>query len=255
MCYAFYPKDEKKQVSEELQNHLQDVVNDISKNKIFPKLYKKISKLLNIDEKIVHDIILLTGLLHDIGKALEKYQKKPSEGFSGHFVYSSLIIYTVLLDVLAENNKNIIQNNDTAKYIKYLLIDPILLHHYAGYNDLIESFNKTIKSDKKEGGEIYIEFNKPCLKILINLFSDFQKYLCSNFGKEILDKLTILFEDYSDRAKIKIYLTTFEQLLPMSSEINREGKLKSSLMAITGILNEADGTIARKNRSKNIDNI
>ncbi|RLG82009.1 MAG: CRISPR-associated endonuclease Cas3'' [Thermoprotei archaeon] len=107
---AFY-KD--KQCIEYLDTHLTNVAiisaNIVSKS-LHGKIYEEMDKLA-----------LISGLLHDIGKAMNLYQKEPGKGFSGHELVSAIIAYNIIV------NKCI----DIEEKSFLPIIYAILVHHQA----------------------------------------------------------------------------------------------------------------------------
>ncbi|MGC8598040.1 MAG: CRISPR-associated endonuclease Cas3'' [Thermocladium sp.] len=232
MCWAYYPSENKiKEKPEPLNEHLLSVASYILKHPLINPVTHKISRLLSIDTDVIRDIAYLTGLLHDIGKASHRYQEKPENGFSNHEYLSASAINAFFT---MENGKDA---------LKKLLIQPIILHHYAQKINV----RKVIESSKefldKSDGFIIITLYEPCKSALESVLIEGEKQVSTVSAKELLRFLL-------DNIRRNGYLPVAppeEDLINYLNSVIFNGEV-ASVMALTGLLNEADGRIAKNNR-------
>ena len=231
-CWAYYPgPDEVGRAPEEFLRHsigvVEYMINDLWR--ITAPVIRKVSAMLGASEDLVSDAVLLAGLLHDLGKACECYQEKPWEGFSGHWLLSASIVF----NIITNPKFDVGGGEDVPITLVSLFVLPILLHHYA-QTDLLSR----VWSTNVGGVQVYND----CVGALESLVGYGLGRVRSAIGESILNDLL---SDLGDDA-----LTT--QPMPgwvgnlLTSNLFNPRRLAS--MVIAGLLNEADGTVAGRNR-------
>jgi hypothetical protein len=235
-CWAYYPgPDEVGRVPEELLRHSIGVVEYMINNlaHVTTPVIRKASAMLGVSEDLVSDAVLLTGLLHDLGKACECYQEKPWEGFSGHWLLSAGVVFNIITS--PKYSVDVGVGEDEPITLVGLFVLPILLHHYA-QTDLLSR----VWSTNVGGFQVYND----CVGALKKLVGYGLARVKSTIGRGILNDLL---SDLGDNA-----LTT--QPMPgwvgnlLTSNLFNPRRLAS--MVIAGLLNEADGTVAGRNRNR-----
>lgn len=139
MCYAYRDGAFK----ELLREHLIGVGSCCEKRWELGALSNKISRALNLSLDGVRSAILLSSLLHDLGKAAQMFQERCSSQkgcteFYGHYLISAFLMHLALntAGVLVEGRdvSNFIEDRlddiDRDKIIGILTILPIAFHHY-----------------------------------------------------------------------------------------------------------------------------
>ena len=236
-CWAYYPKQGKiNERPEPLDVHLIEVAEEVSRHPDYGRIVKKISRLYGIDDALVKDAILLMGLLHDLGKAYVKYQERlDDESFSGHEFYSAFIIHGIF------KNDIFMERYDKVKVMETLIIYPIMLHHYAQRNDVETAYEKVWK--------YVLMMREPTLKIwdgcrshIVMVLKYGKSKVITDLGKELINKLL----SNVGNLAFNIALLGDEPFKPLRSIVMQDYWL--SIAALTGLLNEADGKVARRNR-------
>jgi CRISPR-associated endonuclease Cas3-HD len=232
-CWAYYPDPEKQgeEVPEEFYRHSIDVAeylfNDMKR--ITAPVIRKVSAMLGVSEDLVSDAVFLSGLLHDLGKTCMCYQEKPWEGFSGHWVLSAGIVYNIITN-------SYLKAPVDPKVLAHLFVYPILLHHYA-QADLLRARDRINMNNS-------VQVHGDCIKPVMDLVAYGLDRAKSSIGKAILNNLLADLNDgvlnvFPIEAKFR------ELLLSKLPDVK-----KYVTMAIAGLLNEADGSVAGRNRSK-----
>jgi CRISPR-associated endonuclease Cas3-HD len=229
-CWAYYPEKKGEEVPEEFYRHSIDVAeylfNDMKR--ITAPAIRKVSAVLGISEDLVHDAVFLSGLLHDLGKTCTCYQEKPWEGFSGHWILSAGIVYNIITNPFLKTPVD-------PEVLAHLFVYPILLHHYA-QADLLRARGR-INIDS-------VQVHGDCIKPVMDLVAYGLDRAKSPIGKVTLNDLLA---DLNDGVLIvfPIEVKLRELLLSKLPDVK-----KYVTMAIAGLLNEADGSVAGRNRSK-----
>jgi CRISPR/Cas system-associated endonuclease Cas3-HD len=229
-CWAYYPEEQGEGVPEEFARHSIGVVEYLFNDLwyITAPVIRKVSKTLGVSEGLVSDAVLLSGLLHDLGKTCSCYQEKPWEGFSGHWLLSASIVFNIIrstgYDAFGDK-----------KLLTGLFVLPILLHHYA-QSDLLGRINKT--------SVVRVQVYNDCVGVLKNLVSYGLARVRSPIGRSLLNDLHA---DLGDGVLNALPIPGWVFNTITSKAFNH---VKIASMAITGLLNEADGTVAGRNRNR-----
>ena len=222
-CWAYYPgSGEEGSRPEPLGEHLVNVAMGVRAHKDFDRLVRKIAREYNLGTDLVSDFITLAGGLHDIGKALAKYQAEPARGFSGHEVYSTLIIAHALYTTGI--------GYDTP--IGRLLTYPVLLHHYAQRDDLGEAYNRVLR---EVGPRVQVW--QDCINDLGWALGNIRGLVTTDVSRRIID--TLVFNVTS--GWLPVYV---DRGLMGSLETVVDVRDWFGVMAVTGLLNEVDGEVA-----------
>jgi hypothetical protein len=229
-CWAYYPgPDEVGRAPEEFLRHSIGVAEYLFNNlaHVTTPVIRKVSRMLGVSEDLVSDAVLLTGLLHDLGKACACYQEKPWEGFSGHWLLSAGIVYNIITNPLLKTPVD-------TKMLTRLFVYPILLHHYA-QTDLIMTMRRTIMDS--------IRLHSDCTEPVRGLITYGLGRIRTGIGTDILNALL---EDLSD-GDLVVFPIPDQVWGEFTNRLFDPRRLASMVMA--GLLNEADGTIAKMNRN------
>ncbi len=234
MCWAYYPYGENasREKPEPLDVHLLDVANYMLNHSLTVHVVNKVSRLLSIPNENIRDIVYLIGLLHDIGKASHRYQVKPGNGFSGHEYLSAYGVNAFFAK----------RKNGSMDILKRLLIQPIILHHYAQKTDVEKSSGSSKDLLDNKDGHFCIKLWDPCKPMLEHAFTEGMKQLRTEFAKELLSLLL-------NSVKHGLLPAVPEDFISGLKTITFDGRT-ASVMALTGLLNEADGVIAKRNRNE-----
>jgi len=233
-CWAYYPDPEKQgeEVPEEFYRHSIDVAeylfNDMKR--ITAPVIRKVSAMLGVSEDLVSDAVFLSGLLHDLGKTCMCYQEKPWEGFSGHWVLSAGIVYNIITNPYLKAPVD-------PEVLAHLFVYPILLHHYA-QADLLRARDRINMNNS-------VQVHGNCIKPVMDLVAYGLDRAKSSIGKAILNNLLT---DLSDGTLNAFPIPEAKLRKLLLSKLPDVGKYVT--MAITGLLNEADGSVAGRNRNK-----
>ncbi len=250
-CYAY--KDG--HCEESWYVHSVEVVKCIASRWEFEGLSMKASRLARVDPSIVRDLILIAGLLHDIAKVDELYQRGcVGSGictyFPKHWIRSALasleLAYRV--EVLSPNEfyrrffALLLRDEDpkdVGDLYVLLVVIPILLHSYAH-----------ICEESLFGASGPIVFREiviydGCVDCIARAIDDvMNKYVVSNVCRKLLNELKrIAVEERSIGVAVINERDLRNALLKLSY-----GKNKVLAEAALGILNLCDGQVAYRNR-------
>lgn len=233
-CYAYYPESPDKDEKEEsYDEHVLGIVNYMEKSKFFNDLVMVLSRRLSWNEDEIHDLVLLSGAFHDIGKIHKDYQIS-RKGYRNHEIISGGLLFKALrLDnkYLDPGDNTVVDQN---LLIGTILIRPIVYHHYAQ-----REYNK-LKFEVK-----FSPF-QDCINVLETTYKEVEKYMKTEFGKRIINKvLSHVFDVYNKKQSETLYLP--EEIKSNFLEY-RFYRFVSG--AVLSILNEADGSVAMNNRKK-----
>ncbi|MCI4409013.1 MAG: HD domain-containing protein [Thermofilum sp.] len=245
MCYAY----RKPPIEETLHKHSLEVAQCIKNSWEFIGLKRKIWRLYGIDEETAGDLVLIAGLLHDLGKAEKETQEKcmtECTDFPHHYVTSAMIALrigynTIDLDLSPDNIEDtlnqLLAGKNTQLEARHiflaLVVLPVLLHHYSQITSEY-SVLKPIRPTISIGDE--------CLKQINTLTNDAKQFIKTPLASKILDTTAKTLN------KNPIDLGVLPNL---RNNLLRIGTYKTEnilIEATTGILNKCDGQTASKNR-------
>jgi len=248
-CYAF--KDINS--SECLVDHLRDVMRCSRSRWETIGLSRKLMNLYGVNNELVSELIAVSALLHDVGKADKRYQlscKEVCAEFPNHYIFSTQLSIHLgrlvgLSELDAENISNIfdevllrnLERFTEGTIYSVVIVVPILLHHYAQINPM-----KPISSG------LYREFNvyEDCLEDLIRLFSEVMNIVKTELPRKIVKAI---YELLSKSPIIKDL-----PVIPLKPEhfFNLQKPLPQRFIieAVLGILNLCDGIVASRNRRR-----
>ncbi|MEM1722088.1 MAG: CRISPR-associated endonuclease Cas3'' [Ignisphaera sp.] len=255
MCYAYRDRG-----SEEfLLNHLVGVEKCCEERWELNALSCKISRVLGIPIDDVKNAILLSSLLHDLGKVAQKFQKECDQGicreFPGHYMISAFLVHLGLsaMEIVVEREdvSNFMEDRfdkiDKNKVTGILILFPIAFHHYhqvRGYRSY--SFSEYLKEfvEKPRIWDRCIE----CLKS-IHEYIDNNNIL--NIAKKLLDFLLNLdkLRNSDVYRNSKLFIENF-----YNNVVDEYVKLQSITLSsvviesITGLINLCDGYVAHRAR-------
>ena len=238
-CWAYYPKGEPGK-PEPLSEHLLNVALSIMNHSDFTRLTRKIAREYHLDQALISDIIILVGLLHDIGKSVYKYQENPQEGFSGHEVYSTFIINSIL-EWIGRMDKHGDIGLFSNSLVGRLLLYPILLHHYAQRNDIQSIYNK-IAREVTRGDRPQVRIWQDCTSEIRQVLEKIIPRLTTDIGRQIIGILA----SEIDNGIVQVSTLGRDPFAKMK-EVGNE-KEWFGIMAVTGLLNEVDGLVASRAR-------
>lgn len=221
---------------------------------INPRL-RTISNKLTLSEEareIIHSYFLLSFLLHDIGKIMLLYQKRPrgwNQGYFLHEIISGLIMHKFI-------EKMLIDDIDNVDYtiIKYLTVEAVTRHHYAITGRLTARNLSLLFSNNKLRGYLVVrrdDLMKYMLNIkvcLADLRLSIQKLLdlISNILHEILPNLEE--KIFINRSTIDNFIKS-ERKLQVDIENRSYNDIWIYLSTIVGFLSLADYTAGSLERS------
>lgn len=254
MCYA-YRKCSDVKVEEHFYTHSLEVAECIENSWELEGVKRKVKKIYGVDEKLVGDFVVLAGLLHDIGKIDEGYQKKCINNcteFPNHYTLSAMLALRLGYEVnelgLSPDNIESILNrllqdqipigHESIGYLYLaLVVFPILLHHYAQIRSEYSILNaKSLKPTLKPSSE--------CIYTLTKIISDAKRLVSEKTSIEILNILTRNLGE-----EIQLSVIPLSRLLHMGATSMISKHITMLIECAVGIVNMCDGRIASKNRS------
>jgi len=235
-CWAYYPgPGEVGRAPEEFYMHSVGVVEYLFNDlwRITRAVVRKVSRMLGVSEDLASDAVLLVGLLHDLGKTCVCYQERPWDGFTGHWLFSAGIVFNIIT-----SPKYPVFNMDVGGMpvtLTGLFVLPTLLHHYAQTDLLTRVWGANV------GG---VQVHNDCVGVLKSLLDYGLARVRSPIGRGILNDLHA---DLGDGVLSALPIPGWVFNIITSKSYNH---VKIASMVITGLLNEADGTVAGRNRGK-----
>ncbi|MEM0000497.1 MAG: HD domain-containing protein [Desulfurococcaceae archaeon] len=260
-CYAF----KQKTCQETYLEHVEGIIDCMSRSWEYRALSKKLSRMLSISESETESLLHLTAILHDIGKLSDETQRKCIDDectiFPTHHAISARIASYLAskANLIYECTKKkcysdiIFRGKDDQSANKYvilfytLVVFPVLLHNYAltVEKSLVEAIDKTRNIEM-------INLHRDCVNVIKSLVN---KYLISNLmNKHIQDENSIAFKVASilvmrleSSSKIELGVLPIEESDMFSHEYS---SWKYVIEAVTGLLNMFDGRVAHRHREE-----
>ncbi|GAY25386.1 CRISPR-associated endonuclease Cas3'' [Desulfurococcaceae archaeon AG1] len=236
-CYA-YKKGER---AENLAEHLAGVARCCREHKLLAPVASKIARNYGLSKDYVEDMIVAACLLHDIGKADRKYQdlclSSGCEEFSGHDVRGYKLAATALKRL--EDSSRIAVNTGMADVLNIALLIPILMHHY---------FQRGIDNLRNDLDIIdEIDVHPQCIEDLHMVLELRTELFKNEYVENLVSTVLGLITDGRVRL-VPVY--RFASVPDLLNDLQSYTNLlqKHSAIAVTAILNECDGWVARVRR-------
>jgi len=262
VCYAYRDRG-----SEEfLLNHLVGVEKCCEERWELNALSRKISRVLEIPIDDVKNAILLSSLLHDLGKVAQEFQEKCDQGicreFPRHYMISAFLVHLGLsamgIVVKGKDVSNFMEDRfneiDRNKVTGILILFPIAFHHYhqvRGYGSYSFRGCGSYSSDYLEE---FVE--KPriwgrCIECLKSIHEYIDNNNILNIAKKLLDFLLNLdkLRNSDVYRNSKLFIENF-----YNDVVDKGVKLQSITLSsvviesITGLINLCDGYVAHRAR-------
>lgn len=252
-CYAF--RDAIRE--ETLEQHILGIIGCLKSSWEAEGLKQKLSRVHNVCESITNDMLIIAGIMHDVGKARRELQdecNRECTKFRHHYVTSAQLAlrlgYEVPeLDLNPDNIESRLRRLLSHEEIKrldfgdvYLLIVlfPVLLHHYSQIVSE-SSILSGLESPERDNRSLII--HKDCVIELASVINKAVKLLESEVGLRILSILRHVVSEES----VELGLISGQTLRDVSSSYEyTPGRL--IVEAATGVLNLCDGLVASINR-------
>lgn len=248
-CYAF--RDASRE--ETLTQHALGIIKCFSEKWEVEGLKKKLSRIHCVSESLVSDLLLLAGLMHDIGKTKKELQNdcdKECTRFRQHYIVSAQLALKLGYEVPELNlspdnvkdrlrrvlNRDELRCLDSSDAYLLIVVLPTLLHHYS-------QVRESSILDGLDSAEVSVEIHKNCIMELTSIINEAGKLLRSELGMKILNRLRDIVNEESLELGI-IDRRTFQEA--SSSYEYAPGRLIAE--AVIGILNLCDGLVASTNR-------
>lgn len=236
-----------------LDKHLVNTVVSINETRLSRRLASIALRLGGPDKKdTYYNYLLLPFILHDIGKALEIYQKNIlGYSYIYHEVFGAILSYRIIeRSFLKMVEKEYIEPQDFKKLI-VLVIYPILYHHYSMRSPKDPEVIERDLFGKKR--YLFIE-TSTLEKLLYTLYNEVSKHGVVRYARIRRWMLPDILKDLTSEAKelgSRIELADVKRYLNEMYE-NTLGALKSSekdlieiyLSILTGLVNTADYLVA-----------
>ncbi|GAB6946841.1 hypothetical protein JCM16161A_09710 [Vulcanisaeta sp. JCM 16161] len=237
-CYSFY--------NEDFKEHALNVYKCVKNDARLPIITRKFSLIMNASniEKMIKDLILISALFHDLGKAIKYYQEGDLRRFPGHDFVGALIMKEAITYISNKcSSTSTIYNNDYMKYIiEYILISGSLFHLY-------------LHRGKEEGWKIYgmeeiredgLEISKECIHSILDTLNSF-KGQASKESKALIECIAEAFESGKVNEYLKQYWRTdLKNIDGYYKEINKVKEYGWFFESVTAMINECDDEAARK---------
>ncbi|MEM1962596.1 MAG: HD domain-containing protein [Sulfolobales archaeon] len=250
-CYAY--KDE--ETEETLAKHILDISNCIKNLWETEGLSSKLSKIYGVDKLVAYDMLIVAGIIHDMGKTQRVLQEECSKkctSFRLHYITSAQLALKLGYDIpelgLSPNNieaklEDLLSNKeikllDHGDLYILIVVLPTLLHHYSqitSESSILSGLDSQIK---------VLCIHEDCIKDLTLAMSNASCLLKSELGSKLLERLMQEVKKGSVNLRIIIGGQAFRNVSG-----NYEYSLGRFIVeAAMGILNLCDGMVAFTNR-------
>ncbi len=254
MCYAFRSKSKNKE--ETLRKHIIGITECLKEAWETEGIKKKLAKIHGINKSVTNDMLLLAGLIHDIGKTESELQNECREectSFKHHYITSAMLALklgyetkelNLCPDNIEEKLKKILsrekrlRNLDLGDTYLLIVVLPILLHHYAQVTSelsVLEGLNNIKR---------FIQIHESCVNEITSIIDEVSQVFESEIGLRILSNLKDII---TKKEPIELSLINRKLFQEASSSYEYvSGRIMTE--AFTGILNLCDGRVASSNR-------
>ncbi len=200
---------------EPLDRHLVEVMEEVRRDPAFEPIARKLARAFNARPELAMDLLEFAALAHDVGKADAAY-KNAVEYFPLHESRSADFAYYVLV-------KAGLLRSVAAPHVGSLVVIAVALHHYS---------HKTFRRDAVAGG-----FKARC-NAHVEAFKRWTPRTAEGAALKSIAASTLEVEQYN----------IYSAVLSSINDINNNEKLRSAAAAVLGLLNKADGAVAKRNR-------
>ncbi|MGC8543771.1 MAG: HD domain-containing protein [Vulcanisaeta sp.] len=239
-CYSFY--------NEDFKEHALIVYECVKNDNRLPIIVRKFSSIINVSdiEGLVNDLILLTALLHDVGKVIKRYQDGDLKSFTHHDFVGALIMKEII-EYMNSRRCNLasIVNDDMRRIVESILITGPLFHLYLhrGKEESWRAYD--IEEEIGKGG---LEIPSECVRSILDTLNSFKEQV-SKEGKALMECMAKAFES----GKVNEYLKQYwridlHSIAKYYNEINNAKEYGWFFEGITAMINECDDEAARRRR-------
>lgn len=240
-----------------LDKHLVDTIVAVNETSLSKRLASIALRLGGLDKKdMYYNYLLLPFILHDIGKAIELYQKNIlGYSYVYHEVFGALLVHRIAEKVFDEMLVNgLIESEDYSRLIP-LIIYPILHHHYSirSPEELPKDRRFMEIAEKKK--HLFIEAST-LEKLLRTLSSEASRYGDTGYAgvnkwilPDILEDLASEARNLGSRIEFTSILKDLREMYEVVNGIlNNLGHERETveihLSSLTGLINIADYLVA-----------
>lgn len=255
-CYAFREAGREETFSQ----HVLGIVKCYEGMWEYEGFKKKVSRIHNLSELVVGDLLLLSAVIHDLGKAKKKLQDMCSvecTSFRQHYITSAQLAlklgYAISELNLSPDNieeklkklicdggldDNRLKHLDSGDAYLLIVVLPVLLHHYA------QVVSESSILDGLGSAETYLEIHEDCATELTTIINEVSKSIKSGVCQKILGELR------------KVAIEKGVRLSIINNKILNESKSyeyvpeRFIIEAATGLLNLCDSRVASRNRRR-----
>jgi CRISPR/Cas system-associated endonuclease Cas3-HD len=190
-------------------------MEEVRRDPAFEPVARKLAGVFGVEPDLAMDLLEFTALVHDVGKADVAY-KNAVERFPLHESRSADFAYYVL-------GKASLLRGVAAPHVGSPVVIAVALHHYS---------HKTFRRGVATGG-----FKARC-GAHVEAFKRWAPRTAEGVTLKGLAASTPEVEQYN----------IYSAVLSSISDVNNNEKLRSAAAAVLGLLNKADGAVARRNR-------
>lgn len=213
---------------EPLAKHLLEVAQCLEGEKVTDYIACKLARVFNTSVDEAFDVIVLAGLLHDVGKSHEDYRESEREGyFPLHEKFSVIFTYHLILTALSDlpELSPATMCNLSGENLYTVLLASVAIHHYA---------SKPYKSKLN-----YLQTFRPRCDDYRSAFEAWRPR--SEIGEHLkLHALDLIGRELED--------TECYQTLINSLDSRVKPKILYATSAVLGILGRCDNLVASRNR-------
>jgi CRISPR/Cas system-associated endonuclease Cas3-HD len=211
---------------EPLDRHLVEVMEEARRDPAFEPVARKLARVFNVRPELAMDLLEFAALVHDVGKADERY-KNAVEYFPLHESRSADFAYYVLV-------KAGLLRSVVAPHVGSMVVIAVALHHYSHKTF---SHGATADGFTFRRGVITGGFKARC-NAHIEAFKSWTPRTAEGATLKSIAASTLEVEQYN----------IYSAVLSSINDINNDEKLRNAAAAVLGLLNKADGAVAKRNR-------
>lgn len=258
-CYAY--RDVSSGLEEDLVEHILGVASCCTERWETRALASKLSRVLGLGLDMTRDAILLAGLLHDVGKAAQVYQKPCQRSgcteFHGHYLVSAFIAHLALslssVAIRVRDAEEFLSSSSARlgedKAFAVLVVLPIAFHHYHQVRGT-GSYSAAHRSTVNNFLDNPLIYGK-CVESFEKITSH---QGIGPRGREVLEKVRVVLTDIGSYVESDSYRDSKLFILRLG-DLVRSGLRDTSVTlgkavveAVTGVVNFCDGIVAARKR-------